>query len=69
MTRHRKLTLRPDQIDTLGTVLAWLLDYHDARLSDGSTSNRPADKLDKLALIVSKNRLEEIAADLKRATA
>lgn len=60
------LDLRTDQLDTLGIAIAWLLDYHDARISDGS-SNRPSDKLDKLALMISRDRLSEIALSVSSA--
>ena len=60
------MTFRKDQIETLHTTLAWLLDYHEARLADGSQS-RVAHKVDRLALMVSRDRLTEIHSIIKAA--
>lgn len=60
------LNLSDEQLSTLGIALAWLIEHHDARLSDGS-SNRPSDKLDKLALKISRERLGDLLLIVGRA--
>lgn len=51
---------RVDQLETLAETLSWLIDKHDRRIGDVASSG-PNDQTDRLALKISRRKLEEIA--------